>query len=392
MPELTPSFVFEFERRMRVITETEYVRRLAAENIWWNKVARVIPMEGRTERVAWLLETATIDPVGVSGTGKISFENLVTQTVEYPSYRHGKGIKIQRDQLEDIDGTGLSEVAGWSSQIGNETAYYPQRLFAQLLLNGANLDSSANAYDGVPFFADNTARTLGGVSVNGHPFNPYRPSLGGYQNWCHGAASGSYPGALPIDDSVSSDIALQNLGKAIAFLANNKMPNGIDPRFLSPAFIIAPPRMAPRLRLLTDAKFIAQAASSGGGSADVQALINGWGLGQPVIAQELAAAFSYTYDAPFVQASTGNVLTLPETVAGSDTTYYIVCKQNMTSGLGGLLLMNRKPFKVTYYTGDNGGNGMNADLDRANELEWHVQGRMAGQYGQPFAVYRFDQT
>lgn len=389
MPALTPSFVFEYERRMRTITEAEYARRMASENIWYPSVMRPIQMEGRTERVAWLLETATIEPVGPSGTGKLEFENLVAQTVEFTSYRHGKGIRVQRDQFEDLDGTGLQEVEAWSRQIGGEIGYYPQRLCSQLILNGAATDGTANAYDGIPFFADNTSNTVNGVSVNGHPFNPFRPSLGGYQNWCHGSASGNYPGALAIDESVSVDVALQNLGKAVAHIARNKMPNGVDPRFLEVSHILVPPRMAPRLRELLGAKYIAQAASSGGGSADVAALISGWGLGTPVQVQEFGASQSYTFDMPFI--ANGNATSLRETVSGSDTTWYIITKQAMTTQLGGLLLMNRKPFKVTYYTGDSGG-PLQVELDRANELEYHVQGRVAAQYGHPYGVYRFDNS
>ena len=392
MPAITPSFVMQYERRMRTLTENEYVRRLAAQNVWWNRCLRTINIEGKTERLTWLMSTAMIEPVGPTGSGVISFEELATQTAEYPVFRHGKGIKVHRDQLEDLDGTGLNILAEWSSQIGNEMAYYPQRLAAQLLLNGANTDGSANAYDGIPFFADNTANTVGGVSVKGHPYNPYRPSLGGYPNWLHGSNSGNYPGALPIDDSVNVDVALTNLGKAIAYIASVKMPNGVDPRFLTPAFIIAPPRMAPRVRQLLDAKFIAQvagASNSGAGSADIMALVSGWALGAPIIAQELGGNFSYTTSVPFM-GSGGNVRFATETLTGSDTTYYIVCAENTTTQLGGLLFLQRKPFKVTYYTGDSGGTGMTASLDRQNEFEYHVQGRMSVQYGHPYAIFRVD--
>lgn len=393
MPEITPSFVMQYERRMRAITENEYVRRLASNFTWWNKFVRTMPIEGKTERITWLLETATIEPVGPSGTGSLTFEDLVTQTVEYPSFRHGKGITVQRDQIEDLDGTGLNVLAEWSKQMGNEMAYYPQRLATQLILNGANTDGSANAYDTVPFFADgSTSRTIGGVAVKGHPYNPWRPSLGGYSNWLKGSSSGSYPGALPIDDSVSVDVALKNLGKAIAYISSWKMANGVDPRFLTPVAIMGPPAMAPRLRQLLDAKFVAQAASGGAGSADVIALIQGWGLGTPVIAQELGAGFSYTYQSPFVVPSTGNTSFLTETVTGSDTTYYIIMQEASSSTLGGLLYVLRKPFKVTYYTGDGGGTGVDAVLDRANQLEYHVQGRLSIQYGHPYTVVRVDQT
>lgn len=389
MPEITPSFVMQYERRMRAITETEYVRRLAARNTWWNKVARLTPIEGKTERMTWFLDTATIEPIGPTGVGSLDFEGLVTQTAEYPTFKHGKGIRIQRDQLEDLDGTGLNQAAKWSENIGNETAYYPQRLFSQLVLNGAATDGSANAYDGVPFFADQS---------NPHPNNPFNTPAGYYANWLHGGAStipGSgggtipYPGALAIDESVTTDVAVSNLGKAIAYIASLKMPNGIDPRFLTPKYILAPPRLAPRVRQITDAKFIAQAAATGGGGADVTALIEGWGLGTPVIAQELAASTNYSFPMPFM-ATGGNVSFKNETVTGSDTTWYMVCEEMQTTQLGGLLFVQRKPFKVNYYTGDAGGTGLDAILDRLDEFEYHVKGRMSAQYGHPYSIFRFD--
>lgn len=392
MPEITPSFVFQYERRMRAITETEYARRLTSPHIWWNKVARVVPIEGKTERISWLLDTATIEPIGPSGTGRLGFEELVTQSAEYPSFRHGRGISVQRDQIEDLDGTGLDHLGKWSAMIGNETAYYPQRLFTQLLLNGANTDGSAAAYDGQPFFSDNT--TNGGI---GHPYNPFATALGGYANWLHGAVSGSYPGACPIDvtNAATVDIAFQNLQRALTWIASLKMPNGIDPRFLTPAFILAPPALTQRLVQITDAKFIAQAAgASGGGAADIEAVHEFWGLGRPIFCQELGAAFTYTAKIPFVAVpnSGGNVNFLTETMTGSNTTYYIVCQEMQTTQLGGLLYISRKPFKVTYYTGDSGGTGQAADLDRMNEFEYHVQGRVAAQFGHPYTIFRVDAT
>lgn len=401
MPELTPSFVFELERRMRTITESEYVRRMNAKHIWWNKVCRSHTMMGRTERLSWLLETAMIEPVGPSGTGKIEFQNLAVHTTELTSYRHAKGIMIQRDQLEDIDGQGVQEAQGWSKQVGEEVAYYPQRLAAQCLLNGANTDGTANAYDGVPFFADNTdtSSTFGLASgtVKGHPFNPKAPELGGYQNWLKGSSSGAYPGALDISDAVSVDQALQNLNKAIAHVKANKMPNGVDPRFLDVAYILCPPKMYARVAMLMKAKYIAMQAGSsptGAGSADVEAYIATWGLGEPVEAQEIQAGQTYTAEMPFV-ATGGGVRVKTESLTGSDTTWYIVTQQATQTQLGSLLFMNRKPFKITYYSGD-AGSGLGQDgvsqaqLDRMNQLEYHVQGRMAMQYGHPYGIYRID--
>jgi len=396
----------QYERRMKAITEHSYTKRLSGENMWVNRLMRLTPIEGKTERVTWFLDTATIEPIGPSGSGSMKFENMVTQSAEYPTFKHGKGIKVQVDQLEDLDGTGLNELSKWSENIGSDIAYYPQRLAAQLVLNGANTDGSATAYDGLPFFMDTTVATgnpnPAGTYSMGHYYNPFRTTLGGYYNWLHGSAvtvstpSGNqyYPGALPIDDSVTVDVALTNLGKAIAYIASWKMPNGIDPRFLRPLYIIIPPRMAPRLRQLLNAKTIAQAASGGAGSGDVEKLITGWGLGTPIIAQEFGAAVTYNAQIPFVVASgtlQGQVNFKKETVTGSDTTYYIVCDSNEDTALGGLLNVQRKPFKIRYF-GEGGVDGLNAVLSRADELEYQCKGRMSAQYGHPYAIIRIDNS
>lgn len=382
---LTPTFLMAHEREMRAITEDEYHRRLADGNIWYDKVFRTITTKRAAERTTWFLDNVTLDPIGPSGVGELSFEDLITQTVEYPVMRHGKGLRVHRDQIEDLDGTGLEATAKWSALMGNEMAYYPQRLGAQLILNGAATNGSANAYDGIPFFADTS---------NPHPLNPGRASVGNYANWLHGSSSGSYPGALPIDDSVTVDVALKNMGKAIAYVAGLKMPNGLDPRFLKPAYILLPPAMAPRVRELTSAKYIAQAAATGGGSADVQALITGWGLGTPMVVNEFAA--STTYPKSKVQLARSNsdgsltAVNPPSDLTGSDTTWYLVCQEMSSTTLGGLLRIIRKPFKITYYTGDSGGTGMTETLDRANELEWHCQGRESVVYAHPYTIFRID--
>jgi hypothetical protein len=114
-------------------------------------------------------------------------------------------------------------------------------------------------------------------------------------------------------------------------------------------------------------------------------------MGQPVEAQELSASQSYTFDMPFV-ASGGRVASISESVSGSDTTYYVVTQQAASTTLGSLLLMNRKPFKVSYYYGDNGAGPNQAELDRMNQLEYHVQGRVAVQYGHPYGIYRVDNS
>lgn len=384
---LTPSFLFEIERRLRNIEEFEFARMLASRVIWWNKVTKVSDIAGKSERVTWFLSSANIRQVTPAdgsfiSAGDITFEQLVTQTAEYFPALHTDGFKIAKREVMALDGTGLDALktimAGW----GALSAYYPQRLMAQILLNGAATDGSAAAYDGVPFFAGNTTTTKY-PTVNGHPVNPFFPGYGGYANLLTGGASGSYPGAAPIDDvNATFDVAVQNLGKVNAYIAGVSMPNGQDPRMLTIAHIIHPPRMKVRVQQLTDARFYAAPATGGAGAQDMAGALGkifdnsaGW----PLEAMEIGAARTYTF-----KAANGNTVT----VSGSDTTYYVVATENMSTQLGGLLLTMFEAFKTTFYSGESGPTtGIDAILDRSNELEYHIQGALAGNYGHPYAVW-----
>lgn len=365
MPALVPSFVFDFESEMQRITESEYARMVASENLWWRDIARVRNTGKKREIIAWLLSTAQIRTQGLGGN--IAFSDMAATFKEYDILNSGNGLKLSRDQLEDNDGNGFDFAAEWSAQMGAYMAYWPQQQISNLIINGAT--SSAVAYDNVQFFADNVVN-----STNGHPVNQFNTSAGKYYNWFHGASSGSYPGALPIDESVTVDVALANLQKAIAYIASIKMPNGVTPRFLKPRRLMVPPRLVARAQMLTNARYIAQAAgSSGGGSADIESVIGNWGFMQPIEVQEFAG------------------VTLGDG-ASSDLIWYIAAEQVTTTQLGALVYVDRDPFKITYYTGQGGGTGVDAVLDRARELEWHVQGRNVAGYGHPYSLFRFDPT
>ena len=121
--------------------------------------------------------------------------------------------------------------------------------------------------------------------------------------------------------------------------------------------------MQARLAQLTNAKFIAQAASSGGGSGDVEALIASFGFVEPVIADELAGW-------------------------ENDTTWFLACEEITSDQLGAFLYIDREPFKINYYTGAGGGTGVDANLGRMNELEWQCQGRNGTGYGHPFLMFK----
>lgn len=398
----SPTFVFSYEKQMRAIQEYEYARSLLAENLWWARLAKTVTLEGASDRLTWFLNTATIRPAGAGGN--VSFEPLVTQSTEIVPQVYDAGIKVQKSQLLDLRAGGLDSLKEWSMQMGTATAYFPQRLISELLMNGAAADGSANAYDGVPFFADNnTTTTIGGVAVKGHPYNPFRPSLGGYFNWFHGAPSGTYPGALPIDttNAATDDIAFNNLSKAIAYVGSWKMPDGITPRFIRPRGLLVPSALLPRAVKITDAKYLAFGASSGGGSADVTGVTRRWGLtSAPIEAQELNASTNYpTQILQAMQTATGQasgiIKTYTPQITGSDTSYYLIMEENMSSQLGGLMHVMREPFQTNYFTGDGStgpSTGLDAVLNRAREIEYICQGRLSGQYGHPYGVIRIDAT
>jgi hypothetical protein len=65
-----------------------------------------------------------------------------------------------------------------------------------------------------------------------------------------------------------------------------------------------------------------------------------------------------------------------------------ICEQVTGSQLGGLVYVEREAFSIRYYTGRGGGNGVDAILDRADELEWHTSGRNVGGYGHPYAIFK----
>jgi phage major head subunit gpT-like protein len=347
-------FLFDLESRLKVIQEDEYSRMMSSENQWWEPFTKVQTSGSRKELFFWILSTATIEPQGKGGN--VEFDDMVILESDYTNLDAGKGMKIRKQQLQDLDGNGVQVAESWVRQISAQAAYWPQKQVSKLILAG----ESGLAYDGRPYFDTE------------HPYNPFDEGIGSYANLFTSTASGAYPGALPIHDhgsgSVDLETAFANVGKAIAYIKSLRMPNGKDPRFLVPRYLLVPPTLQNRAIQLTNAKFIAQVAGSGAGSADVEAVIKRWGLNTPVIAPE------------FSSIGTGE-----ET---DDTSWYIGCEQMTSSQLGALLYVDREPFRITYYTGEGGGTGVDAILDRAQELEWHTHGRNVAGYGHPYALFK----
>lgn len=342
MPALIPTNLANLETRMSYVTEEAY-RSLTA-NLWWPRITRVRQTTAGKEILNWLLDTARIRPLGKFG-GNLPFSDLVSQSMEMEPSFAGAGFRLTRKQFEDTDAGGLNLAAAWSRQIGAQMAYWPQEYTAQLLMDGENV----NAYDKKPFFAKD------------HPVNPYLGANGPTYSNLFSTGSGATP-ALPIHGvgtgAVTVDVAQQNLQKLIAYVASRKMPNGVQPRRLRLAALLVPPSLTFRASLITQAKFIAANAAGGGAaSMDVEALISTMGL-QVIEAAELAG-----YE--------------------SETTYFAVCEEITEGEVGGLIYLDRDPFKIAYY-----GPQTEAQLSRADELEWHCKGRNGITFGHPYLIYK----
>lgn len=336
---ITPSFLFDVETNMRIITSEEY-GRLTSE-LWWTRIAKEIPSMAAKERLLWLLDTARIQRTGHGGN--VEFEDIVQLTQEVENLNAAAGLKIKKEKFQDVDGYGIQYATHWSRQVGAYAAYWPQKILAQAIL------ANPLTYDGIAFFGT-------------HNVNPYNTAAGSYKNIFTGGASGAYPGAIDISSAVTIDVAINNLAKAIAYIASLKMPNGEDPRFLRVASLFVPPALLARAQQLTNAKFIAQAATGGAaGSGDVEAVIRNFGLGQPIEVPELGSGFS----------------------GGSDTTFYIGMKDILTNELGAFTYVNREPFSVLYYGPQNDG-----QLARIKEFQWTTEGRNVVQPGHPYLLFK----
>lgn len=348
MGQITPQFLFDLESNMRVISAREYQRLM--DNLWYNRVMKTVDSQAKKERISWLLDTAKIErPNASHGGGQAIFEDLVMQTTEYENENAVAGLELKKEQFEDLDGNGVQLATEWSRQVGAQAAYWPQKTLAQAIR------ANGNTYDGLPFFSPIGAP---------HPVNPFRTSAGSFANDFTGVASGIYPGAVPVDSSVTIDVALDNLNAVKAYIASIVMPNGEDPRFLKINAILHPPALTSRMQQLTKAQFIAQAAASGGGSGDVSAVIANQGFGDPIEAPELGSAFG-----------------------GSDTTYYVLAQEITSDELGAFLYLDREAFSVLFH-----GPMTDAQLARLRKLQWTLEGRNTTQPGHPYLMFRCQGT
>lgn len=323
MPILNQQHVLTTEDRLRKIQNTDY--EAALKNATWDTWIGTLESTGRRERLEWLLSTASIEQLPEN---TMLFEDLVTQAHEIENVDFGKALKIKANQFKD-DQFGFA--ADWAAGMGAAMALHPQKVGLQLLLAGEG--ANAKAYDGVPFFSKL------------HPNNPLDASKGLYENLLTGAASGSYPGALPL--IVAGAPSPVNFARALAHVESFKLPNG-EARALVAKYVLHPTALKYAARQVTGAKFI---------GATENVLTN--------------------YDVQPIH--------LPQLNAEPDA-YYIVAEG--TGQLGKpIIYQTREEFNMSSYDGYT-----TAQLAKLNELEWIVRGRKAGAYGHPFMIVKVKAT
>lgn len=370
----TADFLFNIEKKAKIINERSFLERMSAEDMWAMSVLKPAPIEGLSERVTWVIDSSSIEQLtpadGGENGGALTSEEMSTVTTEYFPAHHGRQFKMSKIKFMNLVQAGINPLAIWARRMGAYGAYVPQRLASMLILNGANI----NSYDNVSFF--NAA----------HPVHPLIASLGTYANLFTGSASGSYPGALPIDDSVTLDVAFKNLIKGISYI-EGAIPaaNGAgDPRMLHVEKILYPPQLLRRITQLTEFAYYAQGAAGGAGAADgVDKIIKKFQLAPPQKVTEFDGNRSYQ-----IMNANGT----RSTVTGSDTTYYMVAREAGESELGALRLNTRLPFGMQTYSGDNGTEGVDAVLGLSNDVIYNYQGWTAANPGEPAYLHQFNST
>lgn len=292
---LTPSFMMDLESRLQLISARAYEAR--NRDLWWSKVAKPRESKSKREVLTWLVDSGALNVEAVAGS--VEFENLVFATHEYEHVFNAKGLEIPEHQFADLDGNGVDVVRQWATKKAADFAYEPQKRLAAAIL------ANPTGYDGLSFF--NPAHPVSGRAGD--------TSMGVYSN-----EIASKPIHATGGGAVSIDVAMANLGDAIATATALKAPDG-SPRALRPAGLLVPGALATRATQMLGAKFVGAT-----GSSDVEAVISSWNLGMPIVANELGAGYS----------------------GGSDTTYYLVMEEAVNDDLGAFVWSIREPLAIKY--------------------------------------------
>lgn len=328
--------------RDRLINIGIDTRNQAQQRLWWREVAAEEFTQSETEIFAFAIQSAKLEDEGVSGAS-VSFDSREYLKHAVTNRYLRKAFALTDGELTDLDSNKIQAAADWVRDITNDGIYSPQRLLVNAIIR------NQPTYDALSIF--NAAHLVNG------------------RNTVNGTYSNIITG-VDISDAVLLDAAVKNYAKAISTITGTlKDPSG-KPRNLTIRSVLAPSLLFPRLVQVLQGQFAPGGATGGGGGTqDISPIAQNLGLGKPVLAPELGAAFG---------ATEGGGL---PAVAGSDTTYYIVCE--FAGPHAPFVLSNREPFRMF-----ENSMGNDAEMARLNQWEWLYSGRIAMMNLHPYLIFK----
>lgn len=305
-----------------------------APELSYKKLVDIRTSSTLQERYVFALDMASLSDEGEGGNKR--HDDLAAASLVIRNKNYGQRLVISRNELEDNamhDETlqGMTPgffAANWARLMGRQAALFPQRLMAKHLTDG----ETAIGFDGVPFFG-------------AHLVNVGAPSRGSYNNLLSGAASGEYPGACPIDSSISLDVAATNLAKAIAYARTRPGEDG-QPAYFKLKYVACGEGLRKRVHELLEHKLFT--------SGSIENALTNYGI-EPLVLREIPV---------------------------SDLSYYLVFE--VVAGVGGpFILQQRQPFTLSTFNDIS-----SAELARQDRYEMIFDGRFGFGYGRPNFIFK----
>lgn len=246
---ITPTYVQNFETNLRFVMTNAWSRTL--KKLWWPRIMLVQSTGSAKEYIEWMLETARIQGTGPKGAS-MNYDPLVAISHTLTHGHFGNGLELFRSDIEDDK---VARAPKWANDTGSAQAYWPQRLLAELMLNGkTNL-----AYDEKTFFATD------------HPINPYDVGQGTYSNL--------HPG---------TPFTAENLARVCAYIETIRHA-GDAPIGSLPTLVLVPSNFRYRAQQTLNADMYTDVLNTLQGAAASNVFKTAYEFEPPIIASELSS-------------------------------------------------------------------------------------------------------
>lgn len=251
MSEITPTFMFDFQRNLSVRYANSWSRALG--KLWYQAITITQPSSTLEEDYEWLLDSAQIRPTNSKGS-ELDFEDIVAIPFSIKNENYGTALKLDRNSIEDNK---YERAPIWAAGAANAGVYWPQRSVVSLIQSG----KSNICYDGLSYFHAS------------HPVNPYDAALGTFGNLFT---------AKPLNQA--------NLAAVCAAINSIIGPHGA-PRYLDPEILLVDPTNYLTAQTLTNAEIITDPITLGTNrAASATNLIKrAYAFGEPVKVPEFAS-------------------------------------------------------------------------------------------------------